>query len=233
MFKRNFLQSAPAIRQSHSIHDLNVDFENNKMRFCGELFKLLVSKDKGLGKMTGKIRLARESDAPAVVGIYGPFCEDSPVSFETTIPSVSEVERRIRTVSEHYPWLVCESQGKVLGYVYAGRQHDRAAYRWSVDVAVYLSESNRGVGVGTALYTALFALLRIQGFFNAYAGITLPNPASVRLHQRFGFEPVGVYRGVGYKAAGWHDVGWWALALRPREDSPEEPILMQDATQRA
>src|SRR5271165_6176828 len=100
MFKRNFLQSAPAIRQSHSIHDLNVDFENNKMRFCGELFKLLVSKDKGLGKMTGKIRLARESDAPAVVGIYGPFCEDSPVSFDTTIPSVSEVERRIRTVTE-------------------------------------------------------------------------------------------------------------------------------------
>ena len=183
--------------------------------------------------MTGKIRFARESDAPAVVGIYGPFCEDSPVSFETTIPSVSEVERRIRTVSEQYPWLVCESQAKVLGYAYASRHHDRAAYRWSVDVAVYLSESNRGQGVGTALYTALFALLRIQGFFNAYAGITLPNPASVRLHQRFGFEPVGVYRRVGYKAGGWHDVSWWALPLRLPEDSPQEPILMQDATLRA
>jgi L-amino acid N-acyltransferase YncA len=183
--------------------------------------------------MTGKIRLARESDASAVVGIYGPFCEDSPISFETTIPSVSEVERRIRTVSEHYPWFVCESQGKIFGYAYAGRHRDRAAYRWSVDVAVYLSEDSRGQGVGTALYTALFAVLRIQGFFNAYAGITLPNPASVRLHKRFGFESVGIYRAAGYKAGGWHDVSWWALALRPPEDPPEEPILMQDTTERA
>jgi L-amino acid N-acyltransferase YncA len=182
--------------------------------------------------MTREIRLATESDASAVVEIYGPFCEHSPISFETSSPTVSEVERRIRTVSELCPWLVCEHQGKVLGYAYASRHRDRAAYRWSVDVAVYLSENHRGEGIGTALYTALFELLRIQGFFNAYAGITLPNPASVRLHERFGFQSVGTYRNVGYKAGAWHDVSWWALSLRQAVGTPEEPILLEDAARR-
>jgi L-amino acid N-acyltransferase YncA len=183
--------------------------------------------------MTRRIRLATESDAPAVVAIYAPFCENSPITFETRIPSVSEVEKRIRTVSELFPWLVCEDEGEVLGYAYAGRHHDRAAYRWSVDVAIYVSAKHYGKRIGTALYTGLFELLRIQGFFNAYAGITLPNPASVRLHERFGFEPVGIYRKVGYKAGAWHDVSWWALALRQAVDSPAETILLPDAVQRA
>jgi len=183
-------------------------------------------------QMTRKIRLATESDASAVVGIYAPFCETSPITFETRIPAVSEVENRIRIISEICPWLVCEQEGEILGYAYAGRHRDRAAYQWSVDVAVYLSAKHYREGIGTALYTALFDLLRIQGFFNAYAGITLPNPASVRLHERFGFEPVGTYRKVGYKAGAWHDVSWWGLALRPAVDSPAEPIPLQDAIRR-
>jgi L-amino acid N-acyltransferase YncA len=113
--------------------------------------------------MTSKIRFATTADTPAVLEIYGPFCEDSPISFETERPSVSEIERRIRKIVERFPWLICENENEVLGYAYAGPHRDRAAYRWSVDVAIF------GQGFGTALYTVLFELLRIQGYFKAYA----------------------------------------------------------------
>jgi phosphinothricin acetyltransferase len=101
-----------------------------------------------------------------------------------------------------------------------------------VDVAIYISGNCRGQGYGTALYTALFELLRIQGYFHAYAGITLPNPASLRLHQRLGFELVGVYKRVGYKDQAWHDVSWWGLTLQATDRAPTETLLIQDAIQR-
>lgn len=182
--------------------------------------------------MTSKIRFATTADAPAVLEIYGPFCEDSPISFETEKPSVSEIERRIRKIVERFPWLICENENEVLGYAYAGPHRDRAAYRWSVDVAIYIARKCRGQGFGTALYTVLFELLRIQGYFKAYAGNTLPNPASVRLHQRLGFEPVAIYKKVGYKAGAWHDVSWWDLILQPTDSQPEETLLIEDALQR-
>jgi L-amino acid N-acyltransferase YncA len=183
--------------------------------------------------MTTRIRMATAKDASSVLEIYGPFCEDSPVSFETRRPTVEEIELRIREVCEIYPWLVYENGNEVVGYTYASPHHERAAYRWSVDIAIYISETHRGRGVGTALYGALFQILRIQGFVNAYAGITLPNPASLRLHESFGFQLVGVYRKVGYKCGLWHDVAWWALALQPGANPPEEPIHLEDALKRA
>jgi L-amino acid N-acyltransferase YncA len=182
--------------------------------------------------MTSKIRFATLADASAVLEIYGPFCENSPISFEIERPAVMEIERRIRTTIERFPWLICEDENGVLGYAYAGPHLERAAYRWSVNVAIYISGKCRGQGFGTALYTVLFELLRIQGYFKAYAGITLPNPASIRLHQRLGFEPVGVYRKVGFKAGAWHDVSWWGLNLQPADRPPEETVLIQDAIQR-
>jgi phosphinothricin acetyltransferase len=111
----------------------------------------------------------------------------------------------------------------VLGYAYAGAHGSRAAYQWSVDVSVYVREGARRTGVGRALYASLFAVLDLQGFYNAYAGATLPNPASVGLHESVGFRLVGVYRGVGYKLGAWHDVGWWHLPLRERVADPDPP----------
>jgi L-amino acid N-acyltransferase YncA len=133
---------------------------------------------------------------------------------------------------ERFPWLICENEKVVLGYVYASPHRERAAYRWAVDVAIYISETHRGQGVGTVLYTALFKLLQIQGYFKAYAGITLPNPLSLRLHQRLGFEPVGIYKQVGYKAGAWHDVSWWVLNLQETDRPPEETLLIRDAMER-
>lgn len=186
-----------------------------------------------MNRMTSRIRFATPADAPAVLEIYGPFCEDSPVSFEILRPTLPEIESRIMKVIERFPWLVCESENEVLGYAYASSYRDRAAYRWSVEVAIYIAEKSRGQGFGTTLYTLLFELLRIQSYYHAYAGITLPNPGSLLLHERLGFEPVGIYKSVGYKAGAWHDVSWWALALRTAEGVPEEVLSIQDALRRA
>jgi phosphinothricin acetyltransferase len=169
------------------------------------------------------IRLATERDAEQIAAIYAPNVTDSIVSFESEPPTAHQMRRRIENTLQRYPWLVCERQGRVLGYAYASAHGSRAAYRWSVDVSVYVHQQAHRTGVGRALYTSLFAALNLQGFYNAYAGATLPNPASVGLHESVGFRAVGVYRGVGYKLGGWHDVGWWHLPLRERVADPDPP----------
>lgn len=178
--------------------------------------------------MTPAIRLATASDAEQVQAIYAPFCTDSSfVSFEEQPPSVDEMCRRVLKTLEQFPWLVCEHRGEILGYAYASRHRERAAYRWSVDVTAYVRDGQRRNGVGRALYTSLFQALRVQGFTNAFAGIALPNPASVGLHEALGFRPVGVYRDVGYKCGAWRDVGWWQLVLK---SPPPPPAALTSLT---
>jgi L-amino acid N-acyltransferase YncA len=166
-----------------------------------------------------QIRLATESDAEAIRAIYAPVVETTSISFETEPPTRKEMARRIREIGARHPFLIADG-----GYAYACAHHARAAYRWAVDVSVYLAPEARGRGLGRALYTRLFAILREQGFYCAYAGIALPNPASVGLHEAFGFKPIGIYHAVGFKFGRWHDVGWWELSLRERDSSPREPV---------
>jgi phosphinothricin acetyltransferase len=173
--------------------------------------------------MSGSIRPATEHDAPQIRAIYAPFVLYAPVSFEEIVPTQEEMAARITRTLERFPWLVVADGDNILGYAYASEHRARAAYRWSVDVAVYIHEQHRRAGIGRALYTSLLAMLPLQGFFNAYAGITLPNSGSVRLHEAMGFLPVGVYRAVGYKAGQWHDVGWWQRSLRSEGRTNEPP----------
>ena len=175
------------------------------------------------------IRLARSEDAAAVAAIYAPFVTGSATSFEYAAPAAAEMAARIASTLAYAPYLAFEDGGQVLGFAYASKHRDRAAYQWSVDVSVYIHERARRKGVGRALYTSLFALLRIQGFYSAHAGISLPNPASVGLHEAMGFEPVGVYQSVGFKRGAWHDVGWWQLALRERKGTPDPPRSLAEA----
>ena len=175
------------------------------------------------------IRMATGADAAAVARIYDPIVAGTVISFELEPPGPAEMKRRILQALVFAPWLVDEREGAVRGYAYASRHRDRAAYQWSVDVTVYVDEAHRRKGVGSGLYTKLFPLLRLQNFHAAYAGITLPNAASVGLHQALGFLPVGVYRGVGYKMGAWHDVGWWQLDLRARAGEPSRPKTMAEA----
>jgi phosphinothricin acetyltransferase len=178
--------------------------------------------------MSIKFRLARPDDAAAILAIYAPYCEASTVSFEVVAPTVEQMADRIEKVLARYPWLICELNGRAAGYVYASQHRERAAYRWAVDVAVYVADTCRRRGIGQALYSTLFAMLRVQGYFKALAGITLPNPGSVGLHEAMGFKPIAVYRGVGYKLGQWVDVGWWQLDLQPEIARPREPMTLSE-----
>ena len=173
--------------------------------------------------MPARIRPVTEADAQAIQAIYAPFVRATAISFELDAPTVDEVRSRIRDVSVNFPWLVCVSEGDVAGYAYASRHRERLAYQWSVDVAIYVKQGAQRRGVGRGLYGSLFALLHLQGYFNAYAGVTLPNDASVRLHLAAGFLPVGVYEKVGFKLGQWHDVAWFALQLQAHAESPASP----------
>lgn len=165
-----------------------------------------------------------ERDAAGCLEIYAPFVRDTAVSFEESVPSLADFEERIRATSEHYPWLVFDVDGAVAGYAYGSSHRYRAAYRWAADVSVYVAPVHHGKGIGRRLYAELFERLRRQGYHIACAGIALPNDASIGLHSAMGFEPVGVYRRIGWKAGAWHDVSWWQLELLPPTASlPADP----------
>lgn len=171
------------------------------------------------------IRLADpDADADRVALIYRPSVEAGLASFEEVAPTATEIAGRIRTTLERLPWLVAEAGGEVVGYAYAGPHRSRAGYRWSVDVSVYVDAGHHGRGVGRALYERLFDLLRRQGHVNVYAGIALPNPASVRLHEAVAMRRIGVYERVGYKFGSWHDVAWYGIRLADPHGAPAEPI---------
>jgi phosphinothricin acetyltransferase len=171
------------------------------------------------------LRHATAADGPACAAIYGPHVLHSAVSFEELPPDGAEMAARIAAFSATHAWLVAELHGAVVGFAYAGPHRVRTAYRWAADVSIYLGTESRRQGIGRALYGALFGLLRRQGLFVACAGITLPNDASVGLHEAMGFTAIGVFRTVGYKDAAWRDVGWWQLQLAsPPPGAPPDPL---------
>lgn len=173
-----------------------------------------------------KIRTATSLDAAAVQAIYAPIVLHTPISFEEEPPTVAEMARRIADTLRRFPWLVGEDDaGRVNGYVYASAHQERAAYRWSVNVTAYVRADCRGQRVGQRLYARLLEQLAALGYHQACAGITLPNDASVALHESVGFQRVGVFRDIGFKFGAWRDVGYWQRALQPAGGAgePGEP----------
>jgi L-amino acid N-acyltransferase YncA len=177
--------------------------------------------------MAVRIRLAGVHDAQAIAEIYRPFVERTAISFETEPPTPQEMEHRISETMTSHPWLVCEVGEQVAGYAYATRHRARAAYQWSVDTSVYVDEKHWRMGIARGLYASLFPILAVQGFCNAFAGIALPNPGSVGLHEAVGFTPIGVYERVGYKLGAWRDVGWWQRPLTALETPPAQPLNLR------
>ncbi|HWP21522.1 MAG TPA: GNAT family N-acetyltransferase [Candidatus Cryosericum sp.] len=167
------------------------------------------------------IRRAREADAQALLDIYAPYVTDTPVTFEYEVPSLVEFASRIRNVSAEYPYLVCEIGGTIVGYAYAHRYKERAAYQWDAELSVYLDGANRGRGLGKVFYTALIEILALQNGKNVYGCVLCPNEGSERLHESLGFSRVGVFRSTGYKCGAWRDVVWFEKQIAPYELEPE------------
>lgn len=168
------------------------------------------------------VRPATRADARAIQSIYAPVVASSAISLEETPPEVDEIVRRM-LAQPRCPWLVATRAEAVVGYVYASTHRTRRAYRWSVDCSLYLHEQERRRGTGRRLYQRLFVELRGLGYVTVFAGIALPNDASVGIHEALGFVPVGLFRQVGFKHGSWHDVGWWQLGLMPPPSAPVEP----------
>ncbi len=183
--------------------------------------------------MRATIRLATAADGQALAHIYRPAVTNSATSFELVAPDADEMTRRVERTLPRTPWLVCERGGEVVGYAYACAHRDRPAYQWSTDVSAYVRGDQHRTGVARALYTSLFAILVRQGFYNAYAGITRPNAASIALHTSLGFDSIGVYRGVGFKQGSWHDVEWFERELAPKNRAPNHPVSLATLLQTA
>ncbi len=169
------------------------------------------------------IRDATDLDATAMLEIYAPYVTDTTVSFEVEVPTAEAFAGRIARSMATHAWLVAVDADAVLGYAYASAHRSRAAYRYAAEVSAYVAPNRQGGGIGRRLYEALFARLRARGFFRAYGGITMPNDASVAFHRALGFQPVGVYRRIGFKMGRWHDVSWWGLDLLDGDPDPRGP----------
>ena len=173
-----------------------------------------------------EIRLATPADATAIRAIYAPVVASTPISFELEPPTVEEMAARMTAVLPAYPWLALNDGSAVVGYAYGRQFQARAAYRWSVETSVYIDADRRGAGLGRALYRSLLKVLVCQGYRQALAGVALPNPASVRLHQACGFRLTGVQERLGWKLGAWHDVGWFQRELIPGNGPPLPPIAV-------
>lgn len=171
-----------------------------------------------------QIRSAVMTDAERILEIYSPYIFQAATSFEEVPPGIDKMKARISNALEKHSWIVAmDSSANVIGYAYGSRHRDRIAYRWACEVAIYVDKKFQRQGIGNALYRELLQQLRSRGYYRAYAGITLPNEASIALHERFGFMRIGTYHSVGFKLGKWHDVGWWELALRESKEKPSEP----------
>lgn len=170
-------------------------------------------------------RLATPADSAALLSVYAPYI-DTPVTFECQLPSVPEFTRRVTEILSFYPYLAVEQDGRIVGYAYAHRHHERAAYQWDAELSIYLDPAHTGRGVGRALYSALMQLLQAQGLKNVYGKITVPNAQSEALHRSLGFACLGVYRQTGYKNGHWHDVALYEKRIAPCTPAPAPPVAL-------
>jgi len=180
--------------------------------------------------MNGKfrIRLINLNDAKSTLAIYKPYVQNTIISFEYDVPPLDDWELRIKTITAEYPWLVCEYNNEIIGYAYGSKHRYRTAYSWSPESTVYLSQEFHRLGIARILYQTLFALLKLQGYVNVYAGVGLPNVASETFHQALGFYDIGIFKKVGYKHGAWHDTRWFQLHLMAHPDNPPFPKKLSE-----
>lgn len=171
--------------------------------------------------MSKRLRLSTLADAPSILAIYAPYVRDTAITFEYEVPSLPEFTQRMRAIEGEYPYIVCEEEGRIIGYAYAHRYKERAAYQWGAELSVYVERTLVHAGVGKALYRALIGLLQLQNVKTVYGCVTSPNPRSEALHARMGFEKIGTFRRAGYKCGAWHDVNWFEKSIGAYDQTPK------------
>jgi L-amino acid N-acyltransferase YncA len=167
------------------------------------------------------LRFASCDDAEKLLDIYREYI-DTPITFEYTLPSVQEFRKRISDITEFYPYIVCEEDGTAVGYAYAHRCMERAAYQWNAELSVYIKKDYTSKGLGKILYGALTEILKLQGIRNVYGCVTVPNEKSEGLHTKMGFKKIGIYRNTGYKNGAWRDVCWFEKQIGEYDIEPRE-----------
>lgn len=173
------------------------------------------------------IRFANLNDAADILKIYEKFIKETVVTFEIEVPSVESFQNRMKSIMDFYPWLVCEVDGEIAGYAYASKHGERAAYRWSSDLSVYIDNKFQRLHIATNLYDELINLLKKQGIFTLYAAISTPNPKSEAFHESYGFKKIGEFKNVGHKMGKWLDVTWYDLQIAEYSENPQEPLSIQ------
>ncbi len=174
------------------------------------------------------IRLITTDDAESALAVYAPYVKSTAITFEEVVPTVEEFSSRTRKITEQYPWVVCESEGRVIGYAYASTHRARPAYRWSPESAVYVANDFHRKGIAKILYETLFSILKLQGYVNVFAGVVIPNLKSEEFHKALGFEEIGIFKQVGYKLGSWHDSKWFQKHLQIRPENPPKPIPISE-----
>lgn len=180
--------------------------------------------------MTGEkvIRPATVKDAAAILGIYEEYIKNTAVTFEIEVPSLVAFEERMERIMSGFPWLVCEMDGEIAGYAYASKHGERASYRWSADLSVYIHEKFHRNHIASELYDEVIALLQKQGYYTVYAGVSTPNPKSEAFHEAYGFRCLGEFKNVGYKLGEWRGVAWYELPIAEYVNEPAEPKSIKD-----
>lgn len=179
---------------------------------------------------TVHFRRATEDDVVSILAIYAPYVTDSAITFEYDVPSEEEFRQRIRTISAEYPYFVCESDGQIIGYAYAHRHMERAAYQWNAEISIYIRQGFTGKGFGKTMCQTLIDLLRLQGIRNVFSCVTIPNERSAHLHHSMEFSTEGIFQNAGYKCGKWQTIAWFRKNIAPytNEPAPFLPISRID-----
>lgn len=170
------------------------------------------------------VRLATEADVPAILEIYAPYVRETAVSFEYAVPTLADFTERFRGITAQFPWLVWEEDGQILGYAYGSLPFERAAFRWSGEVSIYLRPQAQGRGIGKALYSVLEQLLQLQGYRKVYAIVTTANQPSIDFHKAVGYHLTAQMPDCGYKLGQWHGIVWLEKLLNSVEMPTSFPI---------
>lgn len=169
---------------------------------------------------TVHFRRATEEDVVPILAIYAPYVTDSAITFEYDVPSEEEFRQRIRTISAEYPYFVCESDGQIIGYAYAHRHMERAAYQWNAEISIYIRQGFTGKGLGKTMCQTLIDLLRLQGIRNVFSCVTIPNERSAHLHHSMEFSTEGIFQNAGYKCGKWQTIAWFRKNIAPYSNEP-------------